>query len=99
MTAAAMAGPLIQPSLRSRLWGLGSVYGKSIRDSRRAIIAAAVFVYIIFFGLTYAISSQFATAESRAEMVALIKSFPPILAGLAGPIVNVGTMGGYLQYK
>jgi ABC-2 type transport system permease protein len=81
------------------LWGLGSVYGKSIRDSRRAIIAAAVLLFIVFVGITEAIATQFATPESRAEMVALINSVPPILAGLAGPIVNVGTMGGYLQYK
>jgi ABC-2 type transport system permease protein len=33
-------------------------------------------------------------------MVALIKAIPPILAGMAGKVVdNVGTMGGYLQYK
>jgi ABC-2 type transport system permease protein len=102
MTAAAPAAPagtFMQPSLRSRLWGLGSVYGKSIRDSRRAIIAAAVLLFIVFVGITEAIATQFATPESRAEMVALINSVPPILAGLAGPIVNVGTMGGYLQYK
>jgi ABC-2 type transport system permease protein len=102
MTAAAPAAPVgtfTQPSLRSRLWGLGSVYGKSIRDSRRAIIAAAVLLFIVFVGITEAIATQFATPESRAEMVALINSVPPILAGLAGPIVNVGTMGGYLQYK
>ncbi|HEY7024290.1 MAG TPA: ABC transporter permease subunit [Candidatus Limnocylindrales bacterium] len=99
MTAAALAGPVIQPSLRSRLWGLGSVYGKSIRDSRRAIIAAAVLLGLVFIGITGAIASQFNTPESRAEMVALINSVPPILAGLAGPVVNVGTMGGYLQYK
>ncbi len=24
---------------------------------------------------------------------------PPILQGLAGQVVNVGTLGGYLQYK
>jgi ABC-2 type transport system permease protein len=81
------------------LWGLGSVYGKSIRDSRRAIIAAAVLLGLVFIGITGAIASQFNTPESRAEMVALINSVPPILAGLAGPVVNVGTMGGYLQYK
>jgi len=99
MTAAAMAGSFIRPSLRSRLWGLGSVYGKSIRDSRRAIIAAAVLLGLVFIGITEAIATQFNTPESRAEMVALINSVPPILAGLAGPVVNVGTMGGYLQYK
>src|SRR3954447_12668562 len=99
MTAAAAPANIIRPSTRARLWGLGSVYGKSIRDSRRAIIASAALLFLIFVGVTSAISTQFNTPESRAEMVALIKSVPPILAGLAGPIANVGTLGGYLQYK
>jgi ABC-2 type transport system permease protein len=99
MTAAATTAVAIRPSARARAWGLGSVYGKSIRDSRRAIIAAAVLLFLVFVGVTSAIATQFGTAEARAEMVALINSVPPILAGLAGPVVNVGTLGGYLQYK
>lgn len=97
----AVAGPatLVRPSLRSRLWGLGSVYGKAIRDSRHAIIAASVLIGIMFIGVTGAIAQQFNTPESRLEMVALIKAVPPILQGLGGAVVNVGTMGGYLQYK
>jgi hypothetical protein len=98
-TPAMPAAPITRPSLRSRLWGLGSVYGKTIRDSRRAIIAASVLLGLIFIGVTGAIAQQFSTPESRAELVALINAVPPILAGLGGPIVNVGTMGGYLQYK
>jgi ABC-2 type transport system permease protein len=102
MTAAttmAAAANVIRPTLRARLWGLGSVYGKSMRDSRRAIIAIAALLFLVFVGVTSAIATQFNTPESRAEMVALINSVPPILAGLAGPIVNVGTLGGYLEYK
>ena len=35
MTAAAIpATPVVRPSLRARLWGLGSVYGKTIRRLR-----------------------------------------------------------------
>ena len=99
MTALATAGTITRPSFRARLWGLGSVYGKTIRDSRRAIIAASALLALVFVGVTAAISQQFSTPESRAEMVALINAVPPILAGLAGPVVNVGTLGGYLQYK
>ena len=40
-----------------------------------------------------------ATAQSRQEMGDVIRSVPPILAGLAGKVVNVETLGGYLQYK
>jgi ABC-2 type transport system permease protein len=90
---------LTQPSLRARLWGLGSIYGKTMRDSRRAVILAAALIGLIFIGVTGAIAQQFNTPQSRLEMVAIIKAVPPILAGLGGPIVNVGTLGGYLEYK
>ena len=99
MTAIAANPSIMRPSLPSRLWGLGSVYGKTIRDSRRAIIAASILIGLVFVGVTGAIAQQFSTPESRLEMIALINAVPPILAGLAGPVVNVGTMGGYLQYK
>lgn len=99
MTAATMAAEITRPSLRSKLWGLGSVYGKTIRDSRRAIFLAALLVGLIFIGVTGAIAQQFNTPESRIELEAIIKAVPPILQGLGGPVVNVGTMGGYLQYK
>jgi ABC-2 type transport system permease protein len=97
----ATARPLPQgPSLYRRLYGFGSIFAKAIRDSRRATIVAAALLAITFLGVTGAIVKQFDTPASRAEMVALIQAVPPILAGMAGKIVdNIGTMGGYLQYK
>ena len=38
------AAPLVAPNLRSRIFGFGSVFGKTIRDSRRAAIAVALFI-------------------------------------------------------
>jgi ABC-2 type transport system permease protein len=101
MTAASTtAGSAVAtPPLFSRIYGLGSVFGKTLRDSRRAILLAALMLFGIFIGVTGAIAAQFNTVESRLEMEALIRALPPILQGLAGPVVNVGTMGGYLQYK
>lgn len=99
MTAATQALPQ-RPSLFRRVYGLGSIFAKALRDSRRATIVAAALLAIVFLGVTGAIARQFDTPESRAEMVALIRAVPPILAGMAGKVVdNLGTMGGYLQYK
>ena len=101
MTAASASAPasVATPSLSSRIYGLGSIFGKTLRDSRRAILLAAFLLFAIFVGVTGAIAAQFNTVESRLEMEALIRALPPILQGLAGPVVNVATMGGYLQYK
>ncbi len=88
------------PSLFRRLYGFGSIFAKAVRDSRRATIVAAGLLALVFLGVTKAIVTEFHTPESRLEMEALIRAVPPILAGMAGKIVdNVGTMGGYLQYK
>ena len=99
--AASTSGALPQPpSLVRRIYGLGSVFGKAMRDSRRATIVAAGLLAIVFLGVTKAIVTEFDTPQSRAEMVAIIRAVPPILQGMAGKIVdNIGTMGGYLQYK
>jgi ABC-2 type transport system permease protein len=86
-------------SLWSRIYGFGSVFGKTIRDSRRATIVASVVLVVSFIGIGKAIVTQFDTPESRAEMAALVAAVPPILQGLAGKIVNVDTLGGYFQYK
>jgi len=86
------------PFLR-RVYGLGSVFGKTIRDSRRATIIVGVVLGILLIGVAKAIVSEFATVQSRQEMGDLIRSVPAILQGLAGRVVNVETLGGYLQYK
>ena len=87
------------PSLWSRFYGFGSVFAKTIRDSRRSTIIAAALLALAFLGLGKAIVSQFSTPESRVEIDNLVAAVPPILQGLAGKVVNVGTLGGYFQYK
>ena len=83
----------------SRIYGLGSVYGKTLLDSRRATLAVGVVLSILLIGVSKAIVSQFPTVQSRQELGDVIRAVPPILQGLAGKVVNVETLGGYLQYK
>ncbi len=102
MTATAQprpAAPLVVPSLRSRIFGFGSVFGKTIRDSRRATIAVALFIGVLLVIVAQAIASEFSTPESRQEIGNLVNAVPPILAGMAGRAVNVEALGGYIQYK
>jgi ABC-2 type transport system permease protein len=94
--AAATGSPV---PLMSRIYGLGSVFAKTLRDSRRATILVGAVLGLLLIGVGYAIVSEFATAQSRQELGDLIRSVPPILQGLAGKVVNVETLGGYLQYK
>jgi ABC-2 type transport system permease protein len=99
MTTAGRSASLSTVSLWSRLYGFGSVFAKTVRDSRRATIVAAALLALAFLGLGKAIVTEFNTPQSRAEIDALVAAVPPILQGLAGKAVNVGTLGGYFQYK
>lgn len=90
---------LSSTSLLSRVYGFGSVFAKTVRDSRRATLITAAVLALIFIGVTKAIVTEFDTPQSRVELENLTLSIPPILQGLGGKLVNIGTMGGYLQYK
>ena len=86
-------------SLRSRIYGFGSVFGKTLRDSRRAVLAVGVLLGVTLIGVSFAIVSEFSTVAARQELVNVVNAVPPILQGLAGKPVAVDTLGGYLQYK
>src|SRR5205085_844452 len=61
---------------------------------------AAVLLAVIFLGVNKAFVAEFDNADKRLDLVRLTQALPPIIAGMAGKITdNVGTMGGYLQYK
>jgi ABC-2 type transport system permease protein len=98
MTAIGRTAPST-PSPLSRLYGFGSIFAKTVRDSRRATIITAGMLALLFIGVSRAITAEFDTPQSRVELENLINAVPPILQGMAGKVVNVGTLGGYLQYK
>jgi ABC-2 type transport system permease protein len=82
-----------------RIYGLGSVFAKTIRDSRRATLLTGGLMGLILIAVSQAIVSEFSTPESREEIANLIAAVPPILQGFSGKPVNADTLGGYLQYK
>jgi ABC-2 type transport system permease protein len=87
------------PSIVSRVAGLGSVFGKSIRDSRRATLVVGGSVGLLLLLVAKAIVGEFPTAASRQQLVDLVAAVPPIMQGMAGKPVSVDTLGGYIQYK
>jgi hypothetical protein len=70
------------PSLWRRIYGFGSIFGKAMRDSRRAMLVTAILLAIIFLGVTKAFVAEFDTAEKRLELENLTRNLPAILAGL-----------------
>lgn len=86
-------------SLWSRVYGFGSIYAKTVRDSRLAFLIIAGLLGGIMLVAGAGVGRAFGTLEARQEMARLATDLPPILQGLAGKPVNVETIGGYMTFK
>ena len=62
--------------LRHRLIGLGSVYGKTIRDSRLAFIVATGLLAGMAVAMGATLPTVFPTPEARLEVNALVEAMP-----------------------
>jgi ABC-2 type transport system permease protein len=82
----------------SRLYGLGSVFGKTLRDARLGVlvIAALLGVMTVAGGIT--MSTTYGTSEARLELAAMSEDMPPMLRGMYGNPVNVDTLGGFISW-
>lgn len=93
------APPLIRVSPWSRIYGLGSVFAKTLRDSRRSTLIVGGAIGLLILAVAAGVASQFSTPEARHEISNIVNAVPPIMQGLAGKPVNIETLGGYVQYK
>ena len=104
MTADAGAPPAAATTfppipLRRRLYGLGSIYGKTVRDSRLAFIIVAGLLGGMALVMGIAVSSIFPTPAARLEVDKLVGSMPTSMINLFGKPVQLGTLGGYMTFK
>jgi ABC-2 type transport system permease protein len=88
-----------RPSLGASLIGLGSVFGKTMRDSRRAILIALVFTTLMLLTGAAAIASAFGTAETRQEMINLATTLPAVFQGELGRPVGLQHLGGLIEWR
>jgi ABC-2 type transport system permease protein len=98
MTASTASAP-IRTSTVNRIYGFGSIYAKTIRDSRLAFLVAAGLLGGLSIALGAAIPSVFPTPASRIEIDKLIGGMPPQMVDFFGKPVGLGTFGGYLTWK
>ncbi|MGC8633282.1 MAG: hypothetical protein ACP5VP_01210 [Candidatus Limnocylindrales bacterium] len=99
-TVAASFSPI---PLHRRVYGFGSIYGKTIRDSRLAFIIAAGLFGGLSLVLGAAIGTVFPTPEARLEVDKLVGSMPASMVNLFGNATlmgpRLGTLGGYMSWK
>ncbi|HJP88327.1 MAG TPA: ABC transporter permease subunit [Candidatus Limnocylindrales bacterium] len=99
MTAASSSSMLIAPSFTSRLLGLGSVFGKTFRDSRRTAIVLGLVVAMIVIVTAISLAQEFNTVEKRLAFAAQLGGLPPIFQGMLGEMVNIERLGGFLSWR
>lgn len=103
----AHAGPLPAGAGRSsispwsRVYGLGTVYAKTLRDSRLAVLILCGLIGGMFLATGAAFGEAYSTLESRRELATLVSSLPPVMAGIYGnPFPSaIDTLGGSIAWK
>lgn len=92
---------LARPGPRARLMGLGTIYGKTVRDSRRAalVVGGLAALFMLGTGAPYGAAPEFATIDLRRQFIAGITSLPLALRGLLGEPINIETMGGFISWR
>jgi ABC-2 type transport system permease protein len=94
------ARTLARPSPIARIVGLGSIYGKTVRDSRRAaiLVGGVAALFVLATGAPYA-TADFATVEARKVFIASLTALPPAIRGLLGEPINLDTLGGFVSWR
>jgi ABC-2 type transport system permease protein len=83
----------------SRSWGLGSVYGKSLRDARRPCLATGGFLGFTVLVAGMAMASSYGAPQARAQIADFALQAPAALRGMYGEPERVGTLGGFLAWQ
>ena len=102
-TAAQTAGrttvSLATPGVLGRLFGLGSIFGKTFRDSRRAALIVGVVTALILVVTAASLAAEFDTVQKRLAVASQLGSLPAIFQGMLGEMIHIETLGGFLSWR
>jgi ABC-2 type transport system permease protein len=85
--------------LSRRLFGLGSIFGKTLRDSLRAFLIVVALVAGAMVLVGAASAQAFGTVEARRDAASLAATLPPIFQGMLGKEVGLDTLGGLIEWR
>lgn len=85
----------------NRIYGLGSVYAKTLRDSRLSFIIVAGVLGSLMLTSAIGFGQAYSTLASRQQLAALVQGLPPVMAGIYGdPFpANITSLGGSIAWK
>jgi ABC-2 type transport system permease protein len=105
MTApAGLAAPgaaLTSKSPWSRIYGLGSIHAKTLRDSRLTVLIMSALLPAVVLSAAADYGKTYHTAQARAGFANLIHHLPAALSGVYGDPspANLSTLGGMVAFK
>ncbi|MET1232862.1 MAG: ABC transporter permease subunit [Candidatus Limnocylindrales bacterium] len=82
-----------------RMRGPQSVFRKTVRDSRRALIIVASIIGLLTLIAGAATATAFGTVEARREAEVLALALPAAFQGLLGKPVAMDTLGGIIEWR
>ena len=92
---------LARPSPIARIVGLGTIYGKTVRDSLRAaiVVGGVAGLFMVGTGAPFGIAPEFSTIELRRQFIAGLTTLPLAIRGLLGEPIALETLGGFLSWR
>ncbi len=88
-----------RPSIPARVYGLGSVFGKTLRDSTPAMLGVGLLLGLVVLVTMVAIGDQFDTLDERLALARQMELLPDFFQGLLGPAVALDTLPGFLSWR
>ncbi|HET9853348.1 MAG TPA: hypothetical protein VFP56_12710 [Candidatus Limnocylindrales bacterium] len=98
-SATATSITMATPGLLARLVGLGSVFGKTFRDSRRTAVLLGLVTALILLVTSASVAGEFSTIEKRLGIAAQMAALPEIFQGMLGRMINIERIGGFLSWR
>lgn len=95
----AFAAASAPPSAASKVYGLGSLFGKSLRDSRWAVLGFGVGLAWLMMLTVSQVAAEFGDTASRTALATQMALLPDVFRGLLGEPVNIETLGGFLSWR
>lgn len=90
---------IVTPGLTARLFGLGSVFGKSFRDSRVSALILGLVTVLILLVTAASLAAEFDTAEKRLAIAAQMLALPAVFQGMLGEMIAIDRLGGFLSWR
>lgn len=84
--------------LAATLVGLGSVFGKTLRDSRLPIVVVTALLGVMVLAGGGVMANTYGTTEARTELSTMSRDMPALLRGFYGDPVNVDRLGGFISW-